>query len=153
MSLCHPHFSGPAKLAAPQYSSNEFDSAFGLHNFSILYESRLFLSRMGKETSEGGKVEDLEILSASLLARKISNQGFMCRAHFPLGIFFRRSVFCLNNNFHLLGSKVYQQLRVGEYAHSVAYMIDIATFFPRQLKRRNKVVRFRFCRPVSTRDM
>ena len=60
---------------------------------------------MGKETSEGGKVEDLEILSASSLARKRSNQDFMCRAHFPFGIFFRRSGFCLNNNFPLWGAK------------------------------------------------
>ena len=92
MSLCHPHFSGPAKLAAPQHSSNEFDSVFGLHDFSILFESRLFLSRMGKETSEGGKGEDLDILSASSLARKRSNQDFMCRAHFPFGIFFAKRV-------------------------------------------------------------
>ena len=67
-------------------------------------ESRLFLSRMGIATSRRGKGEDLDILSASSLARKISNQDFMCRAHFPFGIFFRRSGFCLNNNFPLLVS-------------------------------------------------
>ena len=82
-------------------------TSLALHSVCTIFRvARLFLSRMGKETSEGGKGEDLDILSASSLARKRSNQDFMCRAHFPFEIFFRRSGFCLNNIFLLLGSEM-----------------------------------------------